>query len=783
MNRLILLLLCLASYFNVYAQYEYSNYGKIIELSKDTTSSFCYIQAETTTDYNQFVEQLSSLKEYDSIQIIPIRRNRALINQTIERIPSTIYTSNIYRSSIGETLIILPRIVVSLLDGISIDQIIKSSDGRLSIESNNDCTYILTCDLKNSDEVMRVVSHIVELDGIEYCVPEMYGNCYPSSNPYYSQQYYLKNTSSSNYSFQIDINVEPAWNITNGSSDLIVAVVDDGVERNHQDLGGRVLNGYTIANSTGYGEPQNAEFYNVWNWYDYRKAHGTACAGIIAASNNDIGIRGIASNVKILPINIRPDYVSNPYTNGYGTNVEIANAITWAYQNGADIISCSNQFSTNPYIIQAINNARLNGRNGKGCVIVVSSGNSGSTSGVEFPANVNGVLAVGAIHKNGTIWNYSSRGSSLSIVAPSGELGLAGDVVTTDLSGNNGYTSINYVEHFGGTSAACPQVAGVAALMLSVNSNLTESQVKTKIQQTARDLGSSGYDTTFGYGLVNAYGAVCAALTGDKIVGPQLVSTSGSYYIQNLPSGVTTTWKLSDNHYNTGYNLLIQNYPSTGHCVIARDPSHDLTDATLTAYIKYGSITIDSLKLKHIYAYSGFKGSYTSGNLSGNINYTYTFNIKANATTYIKSANFYGATVSYSSSGATPSVWSFSPTNGDLTFVTSNTSTPVVINVHDGCGNNYTLYAFASSQYSINVSNGEGGITVTLVEDGDASKDFTLDEPWTIEIINAVTGQVMATQSSTSRSETISTAGWPKGIYVVKVTIGKEELTEKVMIK
>lgn len=157
MNRLILLLLCLASYFNVYAQYEYSNYGKIIELSKDTTSSFCYIQAETTTDYNQFVEQLSSLKEYDSIQIIPIRRNRALINQTIERIPSTIYTSNIYRSSIGETLIILPRIVVSLLDGISIDQIIKSSDGRLSIESNNDCTYILTCDLKNSDEVMRVV--------------------------------------------------------------------------------------------------------------------------------------------------------------------------------------------------------------------------------------------------------------------------------------------------------------------------------------------------------------------------------------------------------------------------------------------------------------------------------------------------------------------------------------------------------------------------------------------------------------------------------------------------
>ena len=118
-----------------------------------------------------------------------------------------------------------------------------------------------------------------------------------------------------------------------------------------------------------------------------------------------------------------------------------------------------------------------------------------------------------------------------------------------------------------------------------------------------------------------------------------------------------------------------------------------------------------------------------------------------------------------------------------MTFVTSNTSAPVVINVHDVCGNNYTLYAFASSKYSINVSSGEGGVTVTLVEGGDVSKDYTPDEPWTIEIINATTGQVMATQSSTNRSETISTAGWPKGIYVVKVTIGKEELTEKVIVK
>ena len=76
-----------------------------------------------------------------------------------------------------------------------------------------------------------------------------------------------------------------------------------------------------------------------------------------------------------------------------------------------------------------------------------------------------------------------------------------------------------------------------------------------------------------------------------------------------------------------------------------------------------------------------------------------------------------------------------------------------------------------SSSYSISVSNGDSGITVMLVEEGDAARGLT--EPWTLEVINAETGRVMATQSSTNRSETISTTGWPKGIYIVKVTIGK----------
>lgn len=286
-------------------------------------------------------------------------------------------------------------------------------------------------------------------------------------------------------------------------------------------------------------------------------------------------------------------------------------------------------------------------------------------------------------------------------------------------------------------------------------------------------LDLTGYDLSAFYG----HYAFPGFLTG-----PNLICTYGTYEISNFPSGLTTSWKLSDNYYNT-HNCLMSNYPSTGHCLITRDNTHDMMDATLTAYIKKGAITVDSLKLKHLYAYAGFKGSYTSGSLSGNINSSGTFNIKTNTVTTVTSPNFYGATVTYSSSGATPSSWGFNSSSGILNFNTLNTTAPVIINVSDGCGNNYTLYAFPSGSYNINVSNGEGDITVTLVEDGDASKDFTLDEPWTMEITSATTGKVMATLSSTCRSETISTAGWPKGIYIVKVTIGKEELTEKVLVK
>ena len=110
---------------------------------------------------------------------------------------------------------------------------------------------------------------------------------------------------------------------------------------------------------------------------------------------------------------------------------------------------------------------------------------------------------------------------------------------------------------------------------------------------------------------------------------------------------------------------------------------------------------------------------------------------------------------------------------------------PVYINVIDGCGNSYQLIALPDNSPAtcFAISYGDNSITVTLNEDGDSEKGIEIDQSWTVEVRNATTGALMVSLSSTSRSEIISTIGWPKGIYIVKVTIGKEVLTEKIIVK
>lgn len=382
--------------------------------------------------------------------------------------------------------------------------------------------YIIT--LPSSADPINSANQLYETGDVFYSIPVF---CIedPFQSNYYSQQWGLKNTGQDGGLQGIDINVEAAWPSDSGQG-ITVAILDNGVELTHPDLLANLVTGY------GYGSAGS-------NGGDASSYHGTCCAGIVAATNNNEGVKGVAFSSKIMPIKI-----------GVGRTLSMDSAVVgiqYAYTHGADVINCSfsvsianNGLPTLEMMpsLQALSNARTYGRNGKGCVIVCSSGN-GNENFVNFPANQEGNLAVGAIDRCGIrsggkfamsttegaeqcdAWKNDYKGScygyALDVVAP------GSSCYTTTV--NSDYDT------FGGTSAACPYVSGVAALVLSANPGLSELEVRNIICSTTTKSRSDVYtyatdpyhplgtwNERVGYGLVNAYFAVQAAQNYDLYI-------------------------------------------------------------------------------------------------------------------------------------------------------------------------------------------------------------------------------------------------------------------------
>lgn len=422
-------------------------------------------------------------------------------------------------------------------------------------------------------------------------------------DPFYSLQWGLNNTGQ--YSTPgIDISAEAAWSITQGDSDIVIAVLDDGVEV-HPDLSANLLTGYNAINNTTGGTPA------------YNSYHGTAVAGIIGAvRNNNLGIAGVAPECKVLPVRIG-DSVGITYS--YAVS-----GMNWAVNQGADVINCSwGVGSPSSLLTNAINNATTQGRNGKGCVVVASSGNDGGS--VLYPASLSKVIAVGAITYTGVRkttttpdWQYwwaSNYGSNLNVVAP----GVR--IMTTDRQGSNGYnpnlidnnhftsdwSDQDYTGNFGGTSAAAPHVSGVAALVLSEYPDLTQEQVKRAIELGCTKLSGYGYsmddeypagskNNEVGYGLVDAYGSLLRAAqihqqnVLDTTAGIDFIITNNSSYTLNntyvglsgIISGALTTLiscvpgGIESGHY--------AGYPAYRGETLYANPGTSITNVSLELY-------------------------------------------------------------------------------------------------------------------------------------------------------------------------------------------------------
>lgn len=432
----------------------------------------------------------------------------------------------------------------------------------------------------NPITLVRIANTLYESSLVEFSEPDFYADYSNHYNdPLFSQQYYLNNTGqsiisdnghSSSIISNIDIQASEAWLFMSEIQVVDtpkVGIVDDGVE-DHEDLRfgnfSKVLNGFPAGN---HGRPQAL------------MAHGECVTGIVAATqNNGKGISGVAPNSWIIPI--RNSKIS--YLNGYNnptisfmSNSRIARGIRKAWEDyNADILNFSwgSLQCFSDQIEDAIQTAMLEGRNGKGCIVVASSGNESKTDSISFIARIPGVVGVGGLSGNGQRGEYSNCSSDLSVMAFGGQVveqdnmgNIYCDIRTIDREGENGYNQAgNYCNFFGMTSAAAPMVSGVASLMLSVNPELTSSQVKDIIEGTAVKLADYYFTTTsthqngtwnaeVGYGLVDAHRAVVNAFENGydmKILGSDELSSCDiqTYTCDILrPELFTFSWNCSSN--------------------------------------------------------------------------------------------------------------------------------------------------------------------------------------------------------------------------------------------
>lgn len=270
---------------------------------------------------------------------------------------------------------------------------------------------------------------------------------------------------------------EPSWGweridaaeAPNDGSGVDVAILDTGIDADHCDLQANVKGGKSCINRGP-------------SWDEDKNGHGTHCAGIAGAVDNNLGVVGVASSANLYGVQ-----VLGP--SGSGSWASVVCGIDWCITNNREIISMSLGGGYNESVAQALSNAYAAGH-----LLVAAAGNDGnnednscSEDNVSFPATHEDVIAVSAMDSNDTIAGYSSVGDEIELMAP-------GTAIFSTYKDNT-------YETLSGTSMACPHVSGVAAI--AWNTAKSNEEVRSKLRSTADDL----------YGCIDGSGLVDATLT------------------------------------------------------------------------------------------------------------------------------------------------------------------------------------------------------------------------------------------------------------------------------
>ena len=417
-------------------------------------------------------------------------------------------------------------------------------------ERRNETKVVAQCTPQSTNPVTAAMT-LTEKKEVKWAEPDMdapvdhYAYASPQAR-LMGQMWHLQNNGRIPDNSQVrmtvgaDAKVVDAWKLLDGygNPNIVVAVIDNGFDISHPDLNTKIVRPWDLWNGSTQLRAGDPTF-----------THGTPCAGVAIAPQTG-GMCGSAPVARFMPVS------------GTGFSIESTEAMfNYVIRNGADVVSCSwgtveNGYQLSSDKIAAISKAAREGRNGKGCVICYAAGNEG-VDYLNFYAQHPDVISVGASTSDDDHADYSNTGPQLDIVAPSNgswpilsaraywDEGIPGEVGAAKWYYGDGIDRGSGYQHFGGTSSATPLVAGICALILSANPNLTAKEVKDIVRLTADKIGSpseynNGRSIRYGYGRINAAKAVTEAYRrlGKTPATPTTATTTPSTTTtQNSPQG------------------------------------------------------------------------------------------------------------------------------------------------------------------------------------------------------------------------------------------------------
>ncbi|AKT36052.1 subtilisin like protease [Chondromyces crocatus] len=329
--------------------------------------------------------------------------------------------------------------------------------------------------------------------GVEQAVPNLYLRVRPAAEPFtpndpmLPDQWYLNK-----------LRMPETWGLHRGDPDTRVVIVDTGCDLGHPDLVAKLDTSLDVVSPTGDGSYAAS---------DSGAGHGTACAGIVAAAtDNDEGIAGVCPDCRLSCVRLLADFelpvsaAVEAFDFALRTDAAVVSN-SWGYDKGLPV----------PQVVaDAVDKVFRDGRGGKGALVIFAAGNDSREIEPQEIQALPSVFAIGAVNHWGDKTTFTNFGAAVSLVAPAG-------TVTTDIRGGGGYSSGNYTDLFGGTSSACPVVAGVAALLASAAPELTAEHFYDLMIRTASpaDLAvpdENGHDPVYGYGVINPLTALTTAL-------------------------------------------------------------------------------------------------------------------------------------------------------------------------------------------------------------------------------------------------------------------------------